>query len=289
MSGISTTPKAQARAGRSASAFTQTDWYRYPFYYDIVFDGDTPREADFLEGVFHRHGRLPRGEKITRVLEPACGSGRMLFELARRGHAVAGFDASPEMVDYAQGRLCQLPTGLRRASRVRVARMESFRMRGPFHLAHCLLSTFKYLLTEDDALAHLKRVAGVLTPGGIYVIGIHLTDYTRTRTDREVWRGTRDNIHVRSETITRPASSESRLEWLRNRLLVRDQNTGRTEKLETHWQCRTYDSVQLESLLQRVPSLQIAGCYDFSHDIEVPRGLDDTQEDLVVVLRKRSR
>ncbi len=271
--------------------FTQTDWYRFPLYYDIVFDNDTAREAEFLEAALAHHGpRSHRRKGATppaRVLEPACGNGRLVFELARRGHRVAGFDASAEMIAYADERARALPAGMRRRVRLREDRMESFRMRGPFDLAHCLLSTFKYLLTEEDAVAHLQRVARALVPGGLYIIGIHLTDYARRRTDREVWKGERDGVRVVSEVITRPAHAKTRLEWLRNRMRVRRKGARKVEKLETHWQCRTYNAAEFEAIIGRVALLEPIACYDFSHDIDSPRALDDAQEDLVVVLRRR--
>jgi predicted dehydrogenase len=34
--------------------YTRSDWYNFPLYYDIVFDADTTREADFLEAVLEQ-------------------------------------------------------------------------------------------------------------------------------------------------------------------------------------------------------------------------------------------
>src|SRR5690606_4859084 len=130
-------------------------------------------------------------------------------------------------------------------------------------------------------------VAAVLAPGGLVILGIHLTDYSRRRNDREVWRGRRQGIAVVSETTTEPADAATRLEWLRNRLPVRRRGLRNVERLETRWQCRTYDAAELTALFERVPVLEPIACYDFSHDLDRPRGLDDTQEDVVVVLRKR--
>jgi hypothetical protein len=165
--------------------------------------------------------------------------------------------------------------------------MESFRQRGPFDLVFCLLSTFKYLQTEAAAVAHLTRVERVLAPSGLFVIGVHLTDYLRTRTDREMWRGTKDGVGVVCETITRPADRDTRLEWLRNRLTIRRHGVAGVERLETEWQCRTYDAAELKALLVCAPGLRVVGCHDFTHRIEHTRAFDDTQEDIVLVLRKR--
>ncbi len=57
--------------------------------YDIAFDWDVSDEVDWL---FERLGR-PHA-----VLEPGCGSGRMLEAFTRRDVDVAGIDASPPPV-----------------------------------------------------------------------------------------------------------------------------------------------------------------------------------------------
>jgi SAM-dependent methyltransferase len=268
------------------TGFRASDWYRFPRYYDAVFDQDTRHEADFLEAVLARIGPAIRA-RPAHLLEPACGTGRLVIELARRGHRVTGFDAGAEMIAYARERARAEPPRVRRAIRLHEARMESFRLRGPFDLAYCLLSTIKHLASEEAARAHLQRVAAALAPGGLCVAGLHLTDYTRTRTDREVWRGSRDGVSVVCETITRPPDATTRTEWLRNRLTVRHRGRAEVERLETTWPCRTYDAAQLRRLLDSVPSLELAACFDFRHDIDAPRGFDDTQEDIVVVARKR--
>ena len=154
----------------------ECDWYDTPLYYDIIFDADSAREAEFLEAVHRCHGGTPG----RRLLEPACGSGRLVVEMARRGWKVSGFDGSERMLKFARERLKD--QGLK--ARLWHDWMQSFEAGGPgqtgsFDMAHCLVSTFKYLLTEKDAVAHLQRVAGALKKGGLYVLGIHLSDYRR--------------------------------------------------------------------------------------------------------------
>src|SRR5262245_23666194 len=152
-----------------AARFETLDWYETQLYYDIVFEEDTRLEGEFLEAILGRYGR--RGG--NRVLEPACGSGRLVEEMARRGYAVTGFDANPRMLEFARLRLED--SGLE--ARLLEGRLEDFRLPGRFDLAYCLVSTFKYLLDEDSAFSHLQCVARALKPGGLYVLGFHLTEY----------------------------------------------------------------------------------------------------------------
>ena len=48
--------------------------YDYPSYYDLVYGSDWKAEHDFLIGAFDR---FVNGG-VQRVLEPACGTGRLI-------------------------------------------------------------------------------------------------------------------------------------------------------------------------------------------------------------------
>jgi SAM-dependent methyltransferase len=63
--------------------------------YDIAFDWDVDDEVDWL---------LERLGSPVSVLEPGCGSGRMLEALVRRGVDAVGIDLSPEMLAIAERR-----------------------------------------------------------------------------------------------------------------------------------------------------------------------------------------
>lgn len=265
-------------------AIDSRDWYDTPLYYDIVFDAGTAREAEFLEAAWSAYGR-PEGEKTRRLLEPACGSGRLLGEMARRGWEVVGFDANESSLAFAGDRL----KATKSKAQIWRDRMESFAIPAgastDFDLAHCLVSTFKYLRTEDEAISHLRRVGECLRPGGLYVLGIHLTDYTRNKPEHERWVGRRGDVEVVCNTRTWPPDRKSRTENLRCRLRVTE--NGGTREQETHWQFRTYDARQLRATLRAaLPDFKIVACHDFHHLIEVTRQFDDGYSDIVVILRK---
>lgn len=257
------------------TSYEPLDWYENALYYDIIFDADTAAEADFLEAAMARHART----RAKTVLEPACGSGRLLVALAERGYTVSGFDASPGMLDFARQRLAE--RGL--AGRVFEARMESFTSRGGFGMAHCLVSTFKYLLEEEHAQAHLERVHDALAPGGIYVLGLHLTDYADRGGDTERWIGKRDGVHVTCDIDGWPPNRKTRTERVRSRLRVREGRT--TRRFETEWTFRTYGPRQLRSLLAKVPGFEHVETYDFGFDDPVKFGGESL--DTVLILRKR--
>jgi SAM-dependent methyltransferase len=214
------------------------------------------------------------------VLEPACGSGRLVAELARRGHRVTGFDLSDGMLAFARDRLSA--AGLR--ATLRKARMEEFRLQGRFDLAHCLVSTFKYLLTERDARGHLRSVARALVPGGVYVLGLHLSEYGSSHRTRERWVAERDGTHVVCNIQGWPPDRRTRTERVRSRMVVTE--GGEQRRIETSWTFRTYDAAQLRRLVRSVPELEHVATFDFTYDPEAERELDDDQLDCVLVLRR---
>lgn len=275
----------------AATRYIGADWYDSPRFYDLIFDQDSASEADFIEAAWRKHvagreaGRADRPGGL-RILEPACGSGRLMRALASRGHRVAGFDRNETMLGAARAKLAAAGvTGI-----LKRAELEAFAVRGMFDVAHCLLSTFKYILDEEGAAAHLRCVERHLRVGGIYLLGVHLTDYRRTRCEHERWTGNGDGMRVVSNTRTWPPDRAHRRERLRNRLRVRHDGEPGEHCQETLWECRTYSAREMFRLLARIPQLRPVAFYDFRHDINCPQhcARQALRGDVVFVLRRES-
>ncbi len=101
-------------------------------FYDIAFDWDV-FEVDWL---FERLGR-PRA-----VLEPGCGSGRMLEAFTQRGVDVGGIDVSPRMIELARERLGE-------DADLRVADMTDFDLGRMFDGAISPINTLLHLTPEE--------------------------------------------------------------------------------------------------------------------------------------------
>eukprot|EP00054_Salpingoeca_dolichothecata_P011608 m.64442 g.64442 ORF g.64442 m.64442 type:complete len:222 (-) comp19547_c0_seq2:604-1269(-) len=189
--------------------FEPFDWYEHPLYYDMVFESDTPDEASFLVDVLKKYGpgasTPPPGSlssspnplndrRSLRFLEPACGSGRLVLEFARRGFETLGYDISKGSLTFAAARAEREDLASR--ARFMEGDMKSFVPPNPghYHLAYNLVSSFKFLLTDEDVWSHFKCVSEALCDGGLYVLGIHLTDYEfhGEHGDREKWRVSRE-------------------------------------------------------------------------------------------------
>ncbi|MCC5828108.1 MAG: class I SAM-dependent methyltransferase [Phycisphaeraceae bacterium] len=264
------------------TAYEPFDWYADPLYYDLIFDVGTEEESGFLDAAVRRYGRsrAPTSRRTLVGYEPACGSGRLLAAMAARGYRVLGSDLSEGMLDYARRKLerAKLKAGLLQGdmSTVQPPELVDF--------AWCLVSTFKYLLTHEQAIKHLTTIGRALRPGGIYILGLHLSDYDRLLKTHERWTASSEGIDVVCNIQGWPPDPKTRLEHVRTRLRVNDH--GRKRNLQTEWDFRTYDLGQLYELLDQAPWFEIAANYNFLYRIDEPIPLDGSYEDNLLILRK---
>ncbi len=254
-------------------------WYDYPQYYDLAFRSETRREADFIEAACRRYCPF----RVRRLLEPACGSGRLVAELAARGYRLTGLDLSQPSLDYLRRRLA------RRGLRATLLRgdMADFHLPAPVDAAYNTLDGFRHLLTERAARRHLECVAGSLRPGGLCILGFHLLppDASEECTERWTARHGRTQLCVTLRVVA--TDRRRRIERLRVSLLVR---TGRREfRLRDDFPFRMYTAAQFRRLLGTVPELELCSVHDFWYELDHPMPLDDTLSDAVFVLRKRVR
>jgi SAM-dependent methyltransferase len=251
--------------------------YDYPQYYDIAFQAYTQREADFIEAACRKYCPFV----ARRVLEPACGTGRLITELAARGYEVTGFDRSQSALRYLRRRLTR--RGLR--AKTFEADMSDFCLYRPVDAAYCTVNTFRHLLTEQAAGDHLRCIAGSLRPGGIYILGLHLLPLGINKEETECWTQRRGGTKVTATLRTVRANLRHRLEKLQVHMLVR----RRSEELHLRYefQFRTYTARQFRRLLGSVSSLELCDVYDFRYDIEQPIACNGAMTYNVFVLRRR--
>lgn len=241
-------------------------FYADPALYDLVHASGTDDEVWLLDRVAGLHGC-----GVKTALEPACGSGRYLAGLLRRGWTVEGYDLSPAMVRYARARLAK--HGERAV--VRRGDMRTYRTARRFGLVFNLLSTFRHLMSDRDALAHLRRCAEALLPGGVMVLGLDLAWYGHDQPDEETW-SERGLNHV---MMTIPPDKKRRRERIMNFVAAPG---GKV--LESHYDLRSYDAGELKRLLARSP-FEVAAAYGYDGR---PAELGGAERALWLVLSARS-
>ncbi len=202
--------------------------YANPALYDAINTPGTALEVSGLQAIAARFvlgksGPVARRSALAlNWFEPACGTGRYLRVLASRmdrnkvagarAGRIVGIDLEPTSLAYGLERLEALP---HRASRfVRLARADMRRI-GPravpakfADVAFCLQNTIRHLPTEQDLVSHLRSIRRVLSPRGVYAVGIELTGVSPNQFPSEaVYTAVRGTSRYRQVFEYLPATS----------------------------------------------------------------------------------
>jgi SAM-dependent methyltransferase len=116
-------------------------------------------------------------ESGGRVLELACGTGRVLLPLLRAGARVVGVDASPSMLRIARRKLAAEPRNVAERAHLVEGDMRRFDVdsldaQNAFDFALIAVKSFAYLQTPEDQLACLRTIHRHLRPGGRLAIDL---------------------------------------------------------------------------------------------------------------------
>ena len=222
--------------------------YEDPSIYDILQTPGTAAEVDALERIARTCGARTDGLWY----EPACGTGRYLRVLAGRGRRVGGYDLAPQMVAYAARRLDR---------RVRVAGMTDPVVPGvraaSVAVAFNPVNTLRLLATDAAVRAHLAQVAALLAPGGVYLVGLSLTDYAAALPEEDLWEAARGRCRVSQLVNYLPPAPGSRVEVVLSHLTVT--RPLRVEHRDERYDLRCFDRSQWRRLVGSSALRRLAG------------------------------
>ncbi|GIW95491.1 MAG: SAM-dependent methyltransferase [Pirellulaceae bacterium] len=257
----------------------ESSWYDLPQYYELAFRDETAREVRFFERAFRRYAIGP----VRRLLEPGCGSGRLVFALARRGYRVWAFDNNRHALAYATKRLKR--HGLK--AHFFAADLADFSVPAAVDAAYCTMNTFRHLLSEAEARAHLKCVARAVRPGGVYILGFHLLPPDADEQCIERWTARRGRLHVSYTLRVIETNRAQRIESLRISLLVR--TPRRCRRFRDEFRLRIYTADDVRRLLRASAAWELCDVFDFWYEWDKPLDLNDELSDAVFVLRRTDR
>lgn len=137
-------------------------------YDALTADVGYARRADFLEKLLRR-SRIP----VRLVLDLACGTGTMTWELTRRGYEVIGVDSSEDMLAAAMGKSGQVPgtppVFLHQS-------MPELDLYGTVDAAVCCLDSLNYLTAPEDVRRTFRRLRLFVAPGGMLVFDVNTVE-----------------------------------------------------------------------------------------------------------------
>lgn len=147
-----------------SSAFEDQFEALAPFYDHLMRRVGYTEWASYLEQLFARHHITPR-----RLLDLACGTGTMSFELASRGYEVVGVDASAAMVEVARNKAALLATPFQ----FEVQLAERLDLGQQFDAIFSVFDSLNYILKEDELGEAFRRVASHLAPEGLFIFDLN--------------------------------------------------------------------------------------------------------------------
>jgi SAM-dependent methyltransferase len=118
------------------------------------------------------------------VLELGCGTGRVLLPVARAGVAVAGLDASDEMLGRCRAKLAAEDEATRARVTLHRGDVRDFALGTTFAAVIAPFRIVQHLVTIDDQLRCLACVARHLPPGGRFVFDVFNPNYAAMASDR---------------------------------------------------------------------------------------------------------
>jgi SAM-dependent methyltransferase len=251
--------------------------YDFPKYYDLVFGSDCAAEMKFILEINEQF----LGGKAKQLFEPACGTGRLIYGLAKKGHSVEGIDLNEKAIDFANKRSAKanLPTT------AWVADMADFSARKKYDLAFNTINSFRHLPTAETAEAHLTCMANSAKKNGIYLIGIHITPLKGDTVDEESWSARRGHLGVLTHMWTESRDAKARMDRFGIQFDI--YTPTKQFRITDVLAMRSYTHQQFQRMIEHEGSWTIEEVFDFQYKIDSPVEVDDTTEDVVYVLRKK--
>lgn len=137
-----------------------------PVYDRLNRDVDYAAWADYMESCF----RLYMDKKPELVLDLACGTGAMTFELARRGYDMTAIDISEDMLAEAESKARAM--GLDGVLFLQ-GDMTDFELYGTVQAVVCTLDGLNHLGSREELDACLALVSNYLEPGGLFLFDMN--------------------------------------------------------------------------------------------------------------------
>jgi SAM-dependent methyltransferase len=256
------------------------DWYDYPQYFDMLFSDETADEVKFFKKAFKKFAK----RKIKRVLEPGCGSGRLVVAMAGQGYDVTGLDLSPSMLGYLDKELKRKKL----SAKTVLGDMTKMKFKKKFDAAFCTFNTFRHLMDEKSAVKHLRNVGDQVRKDGLYILGFHIIPLDADPNCTERWHAESKSVEVKAKLKVIDFNRKKREEKLRVTINAEKKKSGNREHLLTEFSLRIYTHKQARRTLQSVNDIwEIVGIFDFDYDIDEPRDFDKDLTDALFILRRK--
>jgi SAM-dependent methyltransferase len=111
------------------------------------------------------------------ILEIACGTGRVLLEIARLGIAVDGVDASEGMLGVLREKLRKAPQEIQHQVRVFQGDMRTFALERRYQQVLIPFRSMQHMLSLEDQVNALNRAKAHLLAGGLLSFNVFYPNF----------------------------------------------------------------------------------------------------------------
>ena len=254
----------------------QESIYDHPKYYDLVFGSDCAAELKFILGCGKQFLKKPP----TRFFEPACGTGRLIHSLAKKGFEVCGNDLNEKAVEFCNARFKRHKL----KHRARVEDMANFKVTKRYDIGFNTINSFRHLNSEKLAKSHLLCMAEAIKVGGLYLLGVHLSPTTAEPTATESWSASRGHLTVNTHMWANSKNTKTRVEKFGIEFQI--YSPTKFFRIEDELVLRSYTPKQMNRLIDSTGCWEAIAYYDFTYDLQSPIEVDNSTEDVVYVLKR---
>ncbi len=208
-------------------------------YDQLTYDVDYAAWADYIEKHFQKRPLPGRT-----VLDLACGTGSLTWELALRGYELIGVDQSPEMLAEA----AEKNRGVSPIEPIFLCQpMEKLDLYGTIDACVCCLDSVNYVTRPQKLQKAFERVHLFLMPGGLFLFDVN-TPEKLAGLDGQVFLDETEDAYCvwRAEFSRRSHICSYFMDIFRL-----DQATGQWERGEELHQERAYGLEELAAMLER--------------------------------------
>ena len=140
-------------------------------YYDGAYQNNPNlNDAPFYLDLARRYGGP--------VLEIACGTGRILLEIAREGIEISGIDSSGDQLAILNSKLLTEPERTRNLVKTFRDDMRTFSLDRKFRLVIIPFRPMQHMYTIEDQISALNAAKAHLLPDGILAFDVFYPNYT---------------------------------------------------------------------------------------------------------------
>jgi len=211
-------------------------WYDEFFDEDYLLTYQTPEEVtkeqvDFIEAVLN----LPIGAKI---LDLACGFGRQIVPMAKKGYEMTGLDYTPMFIELAQKKAEEENLKIDFI----VGDMRKIPFENYFDGIYNYFTSFGFF-SDKENFETLKQVSKALKPQGKFLLETLNRESLIKNFHKTAWYKVGENVFI---------LSENELNLLSGRLKVNRIILDEKGKREKYFDIRIYSLPELSSLLDKV-------------------------------------